>query len=1229
MEDIINALLDVVRAQHSATEGTDEAPFNMDDIVDMAMNLLGRPDEKAEEEEMVNTIQKTVESLAPDIFPPKTFEEMDNSEKVLSASNMIESAFMRGNTRSSNSASSYGQNSSSDSGNPSSYGRQDSTAGSQEAMSSYDLSSAQSSYEEEEASEDTGNLNDIIYKSFMDMMGLSTPQVEYPFDRSQIVYGKEKSITEQLAEEEEEKRRAEQEEAERNRKLSAWELAQNAIDSDEAAHAKESYTPPQPVEPPTAKSASQMAAEAIRKAEEEDRMKLEIEKQAEAMMEAARKRGQDPMAFMLHQQEILQYMEKNSDELVSFEDYEDLSPEEKLEIERQIHIEHQIAEGVDPSQVDQNVPEEYIPMELRQNPTGAKTEEGKESEESAPADTSVAFSTFDEDTLRALSMQVLSENSDMILSENADEDMAGLQEQLFENLKRVMAGSGTAVPQENVASLLSQAAANQMAAVDEEVEEADPASSQPAYEDRSADSSVNSGYGAAGSARAAVPEESIASGMSAVEMARAAQEARRAAQPQQPEHTMSAVELAKAAQAAAKPAPTQEEESKEESLDDLDLSFDELDDMFAEEDSEKASETTSEIASEKASETASGKASEAVKNEAPSEVAENPSASVAEEKTVSRPSEETESLSEEDVIVSSTEDEEEEYEYVDADEIVLGEHTQAEIDEALENLSSLGLEGEVYERAKRMILLELAGSETALEAWLLEQENSKKKKANVSALDEDDSDDLSDFDEDLFEKELEEAIDEDFEEQVSEGMGVPVPESGEDFIEERTEDTDEDSEQAEAGESPTEAGEIAEPELTDPCGSIGDGEQIKSSCETKIAEDGKEIIVDSLAETVLEEISEEAEEAAEKAEINEKKNKLHRSMKGRKGVVHKKEKSTPKKEAEPREERSAGNAEERGYQVSLHKPFVLKNSTSFMNKLEDYITENQENRRLSTGFKKLDGLLRYGLHKGSYFIDSRPQYLKNAFMQQMADRAAESGVDVLYISTELSRYDLMVETISRLSYEMNGHDSDKAHSVMAIMTGEDGATLGSLADELNWYRGRISEHLFIVDQESVDEFVDSMDGVSAGAILEELIRSIVREGAHKPVVFIDNIENILSVEDSEDMKPLMEGIRQLAKELSIPILISYGYAQAENEEELSVSEIEFRESLGQMSDVHLELAYADMITEDSVELTVEDIREMAEDGDQLLINVMIHKNRRPMRASCQIQATPKFNYFEE
>ena len=350
-----------------------------------------------------------------------------------------------------------------------------------------------------------------------------------------------------------------------------------------------------------------------------------------------------------------------------------------------------------------------------------------------------------------------------------------------------------------------------------------------------------------------------------------------------------------------------------------------------------------------------------------------------------------------------------------------------------------------------------------------------------------------------------------------------------------------------------------------------------------------------------------------------------------KNVVKRKEKAAPEKE-----EReftavipTGKTVEEKELQVSVRNPFVLKNSASFMDKFEEYIVDTQENRKLSTGFKRLDAMLRYGLHKGSYFVDSMPQYLKNGFMQQIADRAAESGVDVLYISTELSRYDLMVDTVSRLSYEMNKKDEEKAVSSMAIMTGEKGADIRSLKDELNWYRGRISEHLFVLDQEAVSEYVDNMEDASASDILEELIRSIVTEGAHKPVVFIDNIENILSVEDSEDMKPLMDGIRKLAKELGIPILMSYGYAQAESESELDPDEIAFHESLGNMCDVYLELKYADMITEDYEELTEEDIEEMVENGEMLLINVLLHKNRRTMKASCQIQATPKFNYYEE
>ena len=92
----MKALLDVVRAQHSATEGSEEKPFDINDIIDMAMNITGRPEEPAEQRELSDTIQKMAESMAPDIFPPKTFEEMDDSERAASAVNMIEERLKNG-----------------------------------------------------------------------------------------------------------------------------------------------------------------------------------------------------------------------------------------------------------------------------------------------------------------------------------------------------------------------------------------------------------------------------------------------------------------------------------------------------------------------------------------------------------------------------------------------------------------------------------------------------------------------------------------------------------------------------------------------------------------------------------------------------------------------------------------------------------------------------------------------------------------------------------------------------------------------------------------------------------------------------------------------------------------------------------------------------------------------------------------------------------------------------
>lgn len=1370
MEDMMKALLDVVRAQHTATEGSEERPFDINDIIDMALNITGRPEEPEEQQELSDTIQKLAESLAPDIFPPKTFEEMDDSEQAASAVNMIEERLRNGGRRretaapqsqqemtpqqnssqmqsesheenpfaqvmenenaniqqQSETADGYGNMASTDSGASEDYGN----------GSSYDMF-GQDDVNHQEAA----NLNDLIYNNFMQMMGLNDPKVEYPFDRSQIRYGREKTATEMLAEDEANKAEERALEEQRRRPVSAWKLAQSAVDKDEEAHQKEEYEPKE-MKMPETKSASQLAAEAIAKAKEENQMKLEAEKRAERLMEEARKRGKDPMEFALHQQEILNYMEKNSDELVSFEDYEDLSPEEKLEIEKELYREKQIEAGVAPEDISDELPDEILEQSGIAPDQTAGEQNSQESAGQGDGTTaqqtsqSQGMPTFSDDMLRMISQEVVQENAEMILAEDANADLGLINETIFENLKNLMSQTGGAVTQEDMESLIGEVISRNTSSDSEEKQETlaqtetgTTAETAPmAFEGESAGSAVGSGM--AGTREPAVESsqsESQSQPMSAVELARAAQQEAKP-EPQEARETKSAVELAKEAQENAVQKKAEPISETEEELSEDDLNFDELD--LEEESEESQSPSIEELKAQlKAAEEAlaaeqlkaaqkAGKAEEEKKSEEipkVEEATEQPmeeSASTAGEQTATEESSEitpaptAEEVQEQPEYSEVSEKEAEEFEYVDPGELVLGDHTQAEIDEALDNLASLGLEGEVYERAKRMLLLELAGSEVALDAWLEEQENGKKKKAAVSALDteEDALEDLEDLDEDDLERELELAMDEDF---IEEDLEEPA---NEETLEESSQDKSEETEKEAVSEENLEENSVEktedESDKTEGAEDVSEQpesilkeaseEEISSEEENSEEEEGEtseaaqeEAANKEFSETEEEAANREYSETEEKETANRECSETEEKEIANKGVSKKTEKEAEYKEAEyisesedtiqvektrpEKEERTSSqtkkpahsertshsrkhknivkrkektapekeerefsavvltgkNVEEKEFQVSVRNPFVLKNSASFMDKFEEYIVDTQENRKLSTGFKRLDAMLRYGLHKGSYFVDATPQYLKNGFMQQIADRAAESGVDVLYISTELTRYDLMVDTISRLSYEMNKKDEEKAVSSMAIMTGEKGADIRSLKDELNWYRGRISEHLFVLDQEAVSEYVENMEDASAGDILAELIRSIVTEGAHKPVVFIDNIENILSVEDSEDMKPLMDGIRKLAKELGIPIIMSYGYAPAESENELDPDEIEYHKSLGNMCDVYLELKYADMITEDYEELTEDDIQEMVENGEMLLINVQLHKNRRTMKASCQIQATPKFNYYEE
>ena len=68
---------------------------------------------------------------------------------------------------------------------------------------------------------------------------------------------------------------------------------------------------------------------------------------------------------------------------------------------------------------------------------------------------------------------------------------------------------------------------------------------------------------------------------------------------------------------------------------------------------------------------------------------------------------------------------------------------------------------------------------------------------------------------------------------------------------------------------------------------------------------------------------------------------------------------------------------------------------------------------IPTGFARLDAHLDGGLFEGLYIVGAISSLGKTTFVLQMADQIALSGQDVLLVSLEMSRYELMAKSLSR------------------------------------------------------------------------------------------------------------------------------------------------------------------------------------------------------------------------
>ena len=99
---------------------------------------------------------------------------------------------------------------------------------------------------------------------------------------------------------------------------------------------------------------------------------------------------------------------------------------------------------------------------------------------------------------------------------------------------------------------------------------------------------------------------------------------------------------------------------------------------------------------------------------------------------------------------------------------------------------------------------------------------------------------------------------------------------------------------------------------------------------------------------------------------------------------------------------------------SYLKPDLVSN---YLDQFLKDIEANKHKEAIKTSFNKLDSFLDGGFYPGLYVIGAISSLGKTTFIQQITDNIAFKGQDILFFSLEMSKFEMVGKSLSRLTFE--------------------------------------------------------------------------------------------------------------------------------------------------------------------------------------------------------------------
>lgn len=330
--------------------------------------------------------------------------------------------------------------------------------------------------------------------------------------------------------------------------------------------------------------------------------------------------------------------------------------------------------------------------------------------------------------------------------------------------------------------------------------------------------------------------------------------------------------------------------------------------------------------------------------------------------------------------------------------------------------------------------------------------------------------------------------------------------------------------------------------------------------------------------------------------------------------------------------------------------------------LKESIKASTATKAIPTGFRELDKALDGGLYAGLYFIGAISSLGKTTFLLQLADQVAKQGQDVIIFSLEMSRFEIMTKSLSRLTHiiakedgratyhisDSGGYDVQNARTVREI----------TAVERYNGYTdayGRTYRPYSEYQKELISRAFDRYEQEYAGRLyihennkkritmkdIEDTVEEHVKLTGNRPLVIVDYLQIIAPDDTHADTRfnvdDAVTRLKVLSTQQNIPVMAISSFNRENYSQKVSMQSFKESGGIEYSSDVLIGLQFArqrEIDKENQGRKSNQSAKSLDHDAEKNKtpreIELKILKQRNGVAtASIDFYFDPRFNHYEE